>query len=568
MSSLSIVVRDYRGCERADVNVSRLALIAGLGGAGKSSFMQAAAAALAQQPLPPEIKKKDAKKLVRGGSDKAKVTVAIGKSVTTVNWPAADLVTDGAPLSVSPYAAGLISVVRLSEKERRAELSRYFKAEPTHDDLKNALGDLKVTPEAIEMIWNKLKVDGWDVTFNHYKDQGAKRKGAWEHVTGENYGSRKSADWVPAEWQESLSLTTQEALEEALKVVQTELEESVRADAVSEEQLRLLRGKAAQVPALEEAAETQRAEAQRLADKVAKLDKAYKALPVPPLVKENPSCPHCGTETAVKDLGGGKYQLVKPEALDAKKLDKMRKALADAKEAVEAAVSESSDAKRVLLLTENDLEGSRKAAASLAQIEKDMAEVTGTAGTDDLRAAVDGAAKRLAMFKARQEASKLNSEIIRIGEIAGVLSPDGLRKRKLTRAVRDVNEGVLKDIFETTGWGRVSFNEDLEAEYNGRPYALVSASERYRVRVALQIVMALLDNSAAILIDDIDRMDPPARNGLFEYLTTLQVPVVVAMMAGAPNVVPDLAAAGIGETYWVTEGNLAPLAAAQRMAAE
>lgn len=564
--SLAISVRDYRGCERADVSVSRLAIVAGLNGAGKSSFMQAAGAALAQQPLPAEVKKKDAKKLVRGGTDKAKVTAMVGKSVHTVTLPAAELVTDGPPLAVSPYAAGLVSVVHLSEKERRAELSKYLKAAPDKKDLANALLDIKAPEELVTKLWDMLRVDGWDVVHQTYREAGAKKKGAWEHVTGENYGARKSADWVPQGWEEDLTQTTEEALIAARDEAVTEHEAAIRADAHSEEQLRLLRGKAAQVGELEIAVDKGAKELKELNAAMLKAEEAYKALPAPPTETNHPACPHCGADVAVTALGGGKHKLVKPELLDPAEIEKMAKALAKAQKETERAVSAHADAQRVHDKLEQELEDAQAAEKKLATIAQDPP--VDTTNADDLRAAVERADRRFKMFNARQEASKLNSEIIRIGEITAILGPDGLRKRKLIRAAKGVNDGLLTDLYDTTGWGVVRLNEDLEPEYEGRPYALVSRSERYRVRVAMQLLMASLDGSQAILIDDADALDPPGRNGLFEYLQTLEVPVIVAMMAGSADRVPNLAAAGIGVTYWVEDGIARELEVVTAAAAE
>lgn len=566
--SLAISVRDYRGCERADIAVSRIALIAGLNGAGKSSILEAAAAALSGRPLPEGVKKKDAKHLIRRGCDAAKVTITLAGAAATATYPACDFVTTGAPIRVSPFAAGLLSVAKMSEKDRRAVLAEYLKALPTFDDLKNALTDLKFPEATIKQIWERIAVEGWDGTHGVYKDQGARRKGAWEQVTKCNFGARKAADWVPEGWEESLVMATEESLTKALAEVREELDETMRADAVSEAEFQQLKRLAAGETECERELNAVKLEEDRLRVEVAAIEKDYKALPAPPRQTENPPCPHCGSDVAVSELGGGKYKLLKPAEVDPKAAKKMAAALTAKKAELDERIRASIQASDRVRAAQSELDAARAAKTKVAQIEADQTTAgDATSGLDDLRAAVARAEARIAMFKARAEASKLWGEIARILDIVSVLAPDGLRQRKLIRAVRDFNKDQLEPISKASGWGEIRVNEDLDPEWEGRPYLMLSKSERYRVRIALQIAMARLDGSQALLIDGADILLPQARQGLFEALQTLSIPAVVACSMPDPDLVPDLAEHGLGESYWVDDGRAVALASAGTVAA-
>lgn len=568
--SLAITVRDYRGCERADISASPLALIAGLNGAGKTSIIDAAAAALTNVPLPTQVKKKDAKSLVRNGMDEARVTITFPGQAATVSWPKCDLGSTGRPIRCSIYAAGLASVVELSEKERRQVLAEYLQAIPDQKDLANALSDIHVDKKAIDAIWSKIQVDGWDLTHGVYRDSGARKKGAWEQVTGENFGSRKAADWTPQGFTEDLAHETPESLQKALEDARATCEEAIKAAAVNEEEIRRLKALAAQEPKLKTAVEARKSEVDRLWNTAKKLEAEYKALPAPPTATEHPKCPHCDEAVAVTGLGGGRYKLVKPDQLNPKKIDEMRKALEAKKVELDAALSDHAKAQSNLHGAEADHQSALAAIRDLGPDVENAGEAKSDADIEALRAKVAEAEKRQEMFNARATASKLAAEIVRITEIAAVLGPDGLRKRKMVRAVGSFNTGALGKIAEGTGWAKVTLTEDLDPEYDGRPYALVSRAEKQMVRIALQIAMAEIDQSQAILIDDADTIDPLKRNGLFELLQGLTVPVVVGMMAGHPSKVPDLKAAGMGETYWVEDGEAQPLSAppAEQQAAE
>ena len=93
----------------------------------------------------------------------------------------------------------------------------------------------------------------------------------------------------------------------------------------------------------------------------------------------------------------------------------------------------------------------------------------------------------------------------------------------------------------------------------GRPYALLSSSEQFRSRAALQLAMARLDQSSMVVIDGADILDAPARSGLFALLDEAGLPALVCMTLNRREQVPDLEAAGLGQSYWISGGVAQPL---------
>lgn len=95
-SGWTFSVRNFRGCERADIVTAPIALIVGDGGASKSSVCQAIAAAVTGTTLPmPGITKAKAGMLLRNGTDKGLARVEGDDFTAEVSWPKAEYRTDG-----------------------------------------------------------------------------------------------------------------------------------------------------------------------------------------------------------------------------------------------------------------------------------------------------------------------------------------------------------------------------------------------------------------------------------------------------------------------------------------
>lgn len=568
--SIAISVREYRGCERADVTVSTIALLAGLNGAGKSSFMDAAASALSQSPLPSFIKKKDAKLLVRRGADKAKVTAVMDKSAITVKLPDAELVSDGPPIRVSQYASGLVSVVDLSDRDRRKVLAEYLDAEPGEDDLRDALTDLDLKPETIKEIWEFIKLNGWDNAHTKWQEAGARAKGRWEQVTGEKYGSKKGASWLPQNWDEELGGATTTALADVVAKAKTDLETALKSTAVQEDRIEQLRADAANITKLTEDKERAQTKLTALTKTQDEAEAAYKALPKPPADESHPSCPHCGADVMVMQIGGGKYKLDKPKQLTAKQREKMDAALTEAHAKATEAMDAVSEAQVELNRISGALADATDAKAQLEKIEAQQKKGNTGADVEKCRETLAKAEGNLKAFQDERQATQLHTEIMSLAGIVNALAPDGLRKRRMTRAIEKFNAELLRPIAEKASFNEIKLDEELQPTYRGTLYGLASASEKFRVKTVLQIAMAMLDKSQVVLIDGADVLDQPGRNGLFEMLSKLTIPSIVAMTLSSPDKAPDLEQAGLGQTYWIMDGMCKPLRGGEssRQAAE
>ena len=119
---------------------------------------------------------------------------------------------------------------------------------------------------------------------------------------------------------------------------------------------------------------------------------------------------------------------------------------------------------------------------------------------------------------------------------------------------------------DAAGWKTVAIEADMALTYGGRPYALLSSSEQYRLRAVLQVAAAQFAGADLVVIDAADVLDGPTRSGLFSMLGEAELPAVVCMTLSRREQVPDIARAGLGASYWLEDGVLEPLAEIERAA--
>lgn len=583
---MELSIRDYRGVERADIQVSPIALVTGLNGAGKSSILMAAAAVLTGVAMPAGLAKKDSALVVRGGASNGKVTITGHEGTASVSWPVAEAMRDGKSPTSTAYAAGLSHLLDLDAAGRAKVLSQYLKTNPTKEEFARALADADVmwslsgvgtqaeapaikalgldpmdardvaVGRIVEKVWPEIEAQGWDGALKNGEETRAGIKALWRNVTGKQYGEKVAAAWAPAGYDAIPAGATEQFLAEAVTVAKADLETTIRRAAVAALDLDGLRAKANGL----DAAVT--------AEKAAKAtkDAAYAEMmewnnKAPPLVPDAPmACPHCSGHVALATGG-----LVKATAggVDATALAAAKQARAEfdsqhakVREAFDAAKAAHDEAHQAV----ND--------ARAAHVKLDEVFAAGEAATEEDvargKAAVTAAEAALKAFAAKREADAKHKAILQNQAILDVMAPDGLRKRKLTRVLESFNESRLAPLCEDAGFKPVTIGDDLQARYAGRPVHLCSESEQYRARVILQVAMAQIDGSAMIVIDRADMLDPGGRNGLLNLLLGADVPALVGMTVAAADKSPDLAAHELGATYWVEAGQCRAVGADQQ----
>jgi hypothetical protein len=556
--TISVKVRDFRGCERADIEVAPIALVAGLNGAAKSSIAQATGAALYGNALPlAGLSRAGAGALVRAGASGSLVEVRGDAGWTRIEWPACATRSEGTPPRSSEFGAGLTSIPLIDKPEHRARImAEYLKAAPTRDDLAAALADSDLSaPPVVDAVWKLIEDQGWDAAYQLRKERGAELKGRWRQLTAVNYGSRIAASWRPDLADELLSEAELIALVDEARAAH---ERAISVAAVAAVDRERLQAEAAELDARTAALVGAEAEIERRQAALTAAQAARAALP-PTHDGSDPElpCPHCGAYVIIRQVSLVERRLeAAPPKPDQAELRNRRQAVAEAEGKLANATDGLNTARRMAADARKAVE-----AATVALQRLDALPASTAAGGDAEAAkqTLARAEKRLQSYRTKRDADDVHAKVVGNELILELLAGDGLRGRKLARVIDLFNTGQLRPLCDAAAWRPVTIEPDMSVAYGGRPYPLLSSSEQYRVRVVLQLAMAALDGSDMVVLDAADILDAPTRSGLFALLDFAKIAAIVCMTLSRRDQVPNLESMGAGRSYWLQDGIATPL---------
>lgn len=565
--SIEIIVRDYRGIASAEIECAPIALLAGPNGAGKSSIAEAAAACLTGHALAArlDVDKKEAGQVVRDGATGSGFARVIRKvdgadpAQAQVSWPECALRTTGEmPPHASPFALGqLHDLLYGRPAERAAIIQRYLKSTPTKADLYEAMiAAADFADEAVNKLWGEIERLGWDSAATAQDALRGKANQDWRKLTGTTFGSEKARTWRPDGWDPLLEGTSPASIEAMIAASRAALEEALKTHAVDEAERTRLQLLANQ----KEARATILAAAKLFEEeKDAELGRAMggrKGLPIPIEAAGYP-CPHCGEKVMV--IGeGASIRLSVYEGVSPADNNTRRTAIKKANDAIGDATKAKDDAIRARITAETELEASETATAAILAAgggERDASRV------EALRAEVAQRETELRLVITATAARKEYLAWLSADIKLGLLSPAGLRAKKLIESIAAFNTGVLAPLAKSAEWGPVEMvsQNNLIFQLGGRRYGLLSSGEQWRVRAVLQAALATLDGSDLVIIDDTPDLDEVSRNGLYWLMQETGLHALVCMATVPGLKVPDLAAAGFGKTYMVADLTARPL---------
>jgi len=546
-------IRDYRGVERADIDLSQIALVAGNNEQGKSCVAEAIGAALTGNAIPiANVLKKDAKLLVKDGADAARATVTDGPQEITVLWPGCTVkVSDEHGWIETDYAAGFSHVLDLNDRDRAKVLAHYMDSTPTKKDIELAAADAGYSEAAVAKIVESIESNGWDATYKKTRDYTVNLKGQWQGITGEKYGAKKG---------ESFRLDDggpiRGFLVECLATAEKAVLDTAGVVAVSE----------AEVAALERLAGAKieskidvNNELNKARDLLDGLVADRASMPDDPedvggsLGKKPLACPECGVALSLLGAPGGKTRLI--PHIEPEKVKPLSDSVIKRRDALDARLVEGKKVVGELegkIITiqqqEKDAESAKK---RLKEI--DAAPKLDEAAVELAKDQVGDARSALTEFDNKVKAHKVHGDLAKNDLLIKVLAPDGLRKRVLAAKLGDFNSR-LDTLSETAGWPQVLFDEDLNCHYGKRPFWAASMSGRWRARAVIQVAMAQIDKSAAVILDEADMLDTQGRNGLFKMLGSIAPKALVCMTFGGRDRAPQLKLAKLGVSYWIENG--------------
>jgi hypothetical protein len=542
----TLQITNFRGISSGKLSLHPLiTLIAGRNGNGKTSTLQALGCLLTGSASPVAgVPKKYNHQLVHKSSGTANISL----DNYSISFP------DGKPNGTrsyisSEYASGVKSVADISADE----LSSLIQIEPTQQDLDQELSSYPgFTREYIDHLWDYISKQGWDATYSRAKDEGTELKAEWRHITGEQYGHKKAESWTPEHYDRTKDESELlDGITEAKHLHEQAIAQRAVADHEREKYQQLaddLDNALAKLPELKQNMDAT-AEALKISQET------LSALPKVTNCALTYDCPSCQKTLTLKN---GELTIHDGKQPTRKQVKQALDRIEQQNECIRMAEKLRNDAMSAYNAASAYANDCRKARTAL-----DAATNTPYVDPDASKKLVEVLQEKLDALKKYRLAYEIHEKLARNTYLQSVLCPDGVRKQVLAARLSGFNQ-ALSNLSAAAEWQTVSLEElDLTPMYGGRPYRLLSESEKFRVRATIQTAIAHLDGSAYVCIDAADILDSDGRNGLINMLLAgaAKLPAVIAMTFSSRSDAPDLTAAEIGATFWVDGGVVRALSA-------
>lgn len=537
---MNLSIKNYRGIKTAEIAITKLTLVAGLNATGKSSFAQAAAALLTGNILPDDIKKNQCGLIINEGAPSGSMKLTGDNGSATMSFPECTSMADGDTPYSSNVAAGLIEVkqkpvqpAHMSPRERSEYLSELLGLLPGLADLIKALPEY--TREYIDIAWNEIKINGWDLVWDRAKKRGAELKGQWKYATsGETYGKSKAESWEP----EGYSDRPLDAIKTQLQELKKQHESAIGKQAINQTEKTHLEILASEYDDASKAHEKASAKSVKLLDERNAL---YKHTAPVKITKETEQeCPYCKCSLTIND---GKIvraaDISGSDVIASEKAhDEYYKAINKIEKSYERASKKSDE-------TLNKLEECEVARDKLTIPVSDV-------DVELINEQISVLLIQRDAITQYNEARSIHEKILANEDIVKVLTPEGLRKKFLTKGIDDFCTR-LNYLSEISGYKLIIINDDMTVLYNKRPNSICSDSERFRRDVMIQLVCAKIDNSQVVIIDGADILDTDGLNGLIRAINYISIPAIVCMTIKKREDMPDMSIIG-GRSYWIEDG--------------
>ncbi|UTV56397.1 AAA family ATPase [Burkholderia arboris] len=586
MKITDIYVSNVLGIRAADVRLAKpVALFTGPNGAGKSSLQEAVRMALTGDTVRVALKKEYGS-LVTEGAESGQIVVACGDQANSVMLPSGKLKRELAEDPRLPLVLDAQRFAQFGAAERRAFLYELMGVKIGPDEMRRRLlSRLSLKPDALpptaaarlEAITPMLRA-GFEGAQKDAADRARGAKQAWRATTGETYGSQKAATWRPAAV--SFDAAALRKLEGDRASLDGEVGELQRQIGAAEAGESTARARASRIAALREKASgyAKAAELAQLAD-----DQVAEFLPKVEALRVRAGAAPAGVECTCPDCG----------AL----LRFLHGALAAAAAAGardEEAVAKLPEYEHSLTMLQNaarnrraELEATDAAAKQMKELESDASSDDAPAPSDaidaargelgtlmqrrkqldaDIAAARDAERRAAAVEETARKAAALHDDVVAWEAIADALASNGIPADLLREALTPMNER-LTALAELSEWADVTITPEMEVLADGRAYALLSESERWRVDAHIAAAISHFSGLKLLVLDRADVLVGPERERLLYWLDDLayteQIDTALVFMslktpaAGLPE--------GI-EAFWVEDGQV--VAAAPRAVRE
>lgn len=568
----TIYVENFQGLRSAnlDLTVAPITMVCGLNGAGKSSLKEAICLALGESAR--IALKKDYGQLITEGEKKAQIIIGHDGVASSITLPKGTLErNDIEGQDYLPHVLNPEAFANLDDKARRSLLFALTKSSGKPQVVVEKLVARGADAAKVEKI-KPLLLRGFGAAMDEAKTYTAESRGAWKAIAGENYGSDKAEGWIVTidPLPEGTPEVTQDDLAQAqadLAAAAAEIEKgnqhlgglNARRQATASAAKRKieLAEAFALLPRAQAKLDTTETELKKWDEAIAKGFEKVEAYDG----EASCECPSCHVKLKV---AGKSVELFTGKTADSKKLAEAQSELSKAREAKAlmdrtktndlAAVQKAEQAGRDLEAL-NATTGEDVTDAMVERVEKALLVQRNT--RDSAKAKVEMMAERLDLIagahKRGTEAAKHHQDVKDWTLIAAALAPDGIPGEILSGALEPINTS-LATLSATAGWPKVAISTDMAITANGRLYALLSESERWRCDALIGLTIAMASGLNLVLMDRFDVLLPAVRAQLLGMLLNLsKAHGVQAIICGSLKEKPTKLPADF-QVVWIENG--------------
>lgn len=548
---MDIKLRNFRGASIADIEHKSITLIAGKNHQGKTSICQGIAATLIGGCPIKGLLKGQYKMLVREGAPEANIHITRGNGGASMSYPSAEYTSSGRFQNISPFAAGIDSLSNYSNRKDRADkISKFIDIDPSDEDLINELKSLDFEDLIIDATLASIKMSGYSSTYSKTTEKATQRKGAWREVTGETYGKKKARDWFPDNYFIGLDNKSLEDLKQAVVVAKEDRDAAIAMNAINDAELTNLKELASRHEMLTNQLIDCKVAVESAKKKQDRSNQDFETISNKYEIEAETPCPHCG---GMVNIDKGTLKIAK--IVDEAEREQAKKDLALIAENINTYTKEAQDAQDLWLNAFKACEESEKAKKELEKTEENKTSAKHEGSMEVAESNLQKATDNLDAYDRKNRAITLHQQITQDLKLADILGPDGIRKTKLVKTVRDLNNR-LETLTISAKWGMVKLTPEFTITYNDRPLTLCSKSEAFKAELIVRVLIGELDGSGLILVDDADVIcGKDGRNGLFSMLMKAKVESIVFMAMPDKDKLPPLGKIG-GSVYWVEKGVL------------
>jgi hypothetical protein len=590
-----IQIDAFLGARRVDVELpGHVMLFAGPNGAGKSSIRDAIALAFTGD-LSRVAHKKHSQQLVSDGAKAATIRVRAGgaeygaairgSKVLDIRGGSIDRegkTTDAPNRPEFAYVLDAQRFASLDEKGRAAFLFGLMGLKRDAAAVRYRMSQRGCDVKKTDTVLPLLRT-GFEAAHDDAKRRAAEARGAWKAVAGENYGSDKAIAW-----QAEAPLFDPNALPRLRQAV----EDAEQAVAAASESLGTMReaerhrqAAIARAAALREQLKGRDRAQRKLDTDVAELERVDGEL-----AKARAAAGTGPRVGLLHDLAAAVAYLLSFVEVDGQQTaeDRDAQAALDAYEREQGKVGAAGDpgeAARAKTLEAARTTCERTVAndrAALKKLDDDAAELQRLEAEPAVDAP-DIAAAESALAELRKQHAAAAAELDKVDtakrladaaeqktrdaaghhaaveawvKIAEALAPDGIPAELLSEALGPINDRLMQSAIDAE-WPRPGIDGAMAITVGeqGRPYALLSESEQWRVDAMLAEAIAHLSGVKLLVLDRADVLDAKGREDLWAWLDVLassgeiDTALVFATLPMPPHALPETI-----DAVWIDAG--------------